>query len=132
MNKKIFGFGFALVILLILSGVASAYIDYGAVNTREDVRIYTYEPRQESVQVLYKQPKERVFFYQVGTYADVYGKFDVPVVKAKYEPREYLEQVVYQRQVDYGGYRTRQACMGSKDIVSCDGSYHVKMYWFDW
>jgi len=56
----------------------------------------------------------------------------VPVVKAKYEPREYLEQVVYQRQVDYGGYRTRQACMGSKDIVSCDGSYHVKMYWFDW
>jgi len=132
MDKKIFAFGFALIMLLALCGVASAYVDYGGVNTRDDVRIYTYEARPESIQVLYKQPKERVFFYQVGTYADTYGKFNVPVAKVKYEPREYLDQVVYQRPGHYSGCGMKRTCMGSKDIVSCDGSYHVKMYWFDW
>lgn len=131
MDKRLFAAGFAVVFLLVFSGFVSAYVDYGAMNTRDDVRVYTYETRPESVQVLYKQPKDRVFFYQVGTYADTYGKFDVPVAEAKYEPMEHLEQVVYQRPGHYSGWR-KMPCRDSRDIVSCDGSYHLKLYWFDW
>jgi hypothetical protein len=122
---------FGIAILLTLSGFVSAYVDYGAVNTREDVRIYTYEPREESVQVIYKQPSERVFFYQVGTYAETYGNFNTPSTKSYYEPTEHLNQVVYQRP-GFSSRIRRVPCENPRNIISCDGSYHLKLYWFDW
>ena len=118
MNKKIFAAGFAIVLLLVMSGFVSARISYSQYNARDDVKIYSYEPRQEVVDIRYITPKERTYFYQIGTYAETYGKFDVVMVKKDYGNfSSYPNQIVSQRYADYSGYR---------------GKPYMRMYLFDW
>lgn len=85
MNKKVFLFGVGIFLLLILSSFVSARISYERYNAREDIKIYTSCRRAESIDIIYKKPAERISFYQIGTYAETYGKFDVAPTKKNCE-----------------------------------------------
>ncbi|MBS3088622.1 hypothetical protein J4402_02465 [Candidatus Pacearchaeota archaeon] len=103
MDKKLFLFGAGILFLLVMSGFASARISYDRYNSREDVKFYTCGERLEIIEISYKKPAERIQFYQTTTYADVYGKSDDSMNYGDY--LIYPNQMAYQRQNHYNGYR---------------------------
>ena len=114
MDKKLFILGFAFVLLLVMSGFASAYTSY---DYREDYKIYQYGYEPRRIDIIYIRPQPRDYHHQIGTFADFYSGYKVPEFRT-----------ISQKPRDYKSDNLRQ----SQDYAMYDWAYQRKMYLYRW